>query len=58
MTPGRAHNPEGAKHIVVSYKAADGAILAVARHMYKIVCYADSVSGRLQVDQAATVGGK
>jgi hypothetical protein len=58
MTPGRIHDPEGAKIVVVSFKTAAGAILADQRHTYKIVCFKDNDNGRLKVDTAATIGGK
>ena len=58
MTPGRFKDPEGAKHIVIAYKTTEGAISAVARHMYNIVYHVDLASGRLQVDQAATARRK
>ena len=58
MPPGRVHDPEEAKHIVISYKTTEGTISAVDMHMYKIVNHVDPASGRLQVDQAAIAGGK
>jgi hypothetical protein len=58
MTPGRIKDPEGAKTVVVSFKTATGAILAVHRQTYKIVSFRDINSGRLRVDTAATTGGK
>ncbi len=58
MTPGRIQDPEGAKTVVVSFKTAAGAILAVQRQAYKIVCFRDIDSGRLRVDTSATIGGK
>ena len=57
MTPGKIHDPEGAKTYVVSFKTAAGAILAVQRHTYKIVKFRDITSERLIVDTAATIGG-
>ena len=58
MTPGRIQDPEGAKTIVVSFKTAAGAILAVQRRTYKIVCFRDIDNGRLKVDTSTTIGGK
>jgi hypothetical protein len=58
MTPGRIHDPEGAKTVVVSFKTATGAILAVQRKTYKIVSFRDINSGRLRVDTVTTTGGK
>jgi hypothetical protein len=58
MTPGRIQDPEGVKIVVVSFKTAAGAILAVQRQTYKIVCFRDSDNGRLRVDTIATIGGK
>jgi hypothetical protein len=50
MTPGRIQDPEGAKAVVVSFKIAAGAILAVRRQPYKIACFEDIDIGRLRVD--------
>ncbi len=58
MTPGRIQDAEGAKIMVISYKTTPGAILAVQRQTYKIVCFKDVTSGRLKVDMDATAGGK
>ncbi len=58
MTPGRIQDPEGAKTVVVSFKTAAGAILAVQRQTFKIVSFKDPNNGRLRVDTAATTGGK
>ncbi len=57
MTPGRLQDPERAKTIVVSLKTAAGAILAIQRQTYKIVCFRDTNNGRLRVDTTTTVGG-
>ncbi len=58
MTPGRIQDPEGAKIMVISFKTSPGATLAVQRQTYKIVCFRDATSGRLEVDLDATTGGK
>jgi hypothetical protein len=58
MMPGRNQDPEGAKTVVVSFKTAAGAIIAVQRQTFKIVCFKDMDNGRLRVDTAATIGGK
>jgi hypothetical protein len=58
MTPGRIQDPEGANTVVVSFKTIAGAIIAVQRHTFKIVCFKDMDNGRLRVDTAATIGGK
>ena len=58
MTPGRINDPEGAETVVVSFKTASGAILAVQRHTYKIVSFMDNDNDRLRVDTTATIGGK
>jgi hypothetical protein len=55
MTTGRIHDPEGAKTIVILFKSAAGAILAIQRHTFKIVRFNDS--GRLRVNPNATAGG-
>ncbi len=54
MTPGRIHDREGAKKVVVSFKTATGAILAVQRQTYKIVSFRDNDNGRLRVDTSTT----
>jgi hypothetical protein len=58
MTPGRIQDPEGAKIMVIFFKTTPGAILAIQRPTYKIVCFKDTISGRLKVDLDATAGGK
>jgi hypothetical protein len=58
MTPGRIHDPEGAKTIVVSFKTTTGAILAVQRQTYKIVCFRDIDNIRLRVDTTTRVRRK
>ena len=58
MTPDRIQGPEGAKTIVVSFKTATGAIIAVQRETFKILCFKDVDNGRLRVDTTATIGGK
>ena len=58
MTPGRIHDPEGAKAVVVSFKTVAGAILALHRQTYKIMCFRDIDSGRLRVGTTTTVGEK
>jgi len=58
MTPGRIQDPKGAKIVVVSIKTSVGAILAVHRQTYKIVCFQASVGGCFGVDTPTTTGGK
>ncbi len=58
MTPGRVQDPEGAKHIVISYMTIARSLTTVARHLYKVVCYVDPASCCLHVDQATVTGGK
>ncbi len=43
---------------MVSFKTATGAIIAVKRQTFKIVCFRDPDNGRLRVDTLATIGGK
>jgi hypothetical protein len=57
MTPDRIQDPKGSKTIVVSFKTAAGAILAIQRQSYKIVCFRDMDNGRLRVDTTIKVGG-
>jgi hypothetical protein len=58
MTPGRIHDPEGAKTVIISFKIAARAITPIHKQTYKNVCFKDSTRGRLRVDLAATAGGK
>ena len=58
MTPGRIQDPEGAIIVVISFKTTPGAILAVQRQTYKIVCFRDATNGRLKVNLDATTKGK
>ena len=59
LTPGRVHDPEEVKTVVVSFKTSTtGAILVVQRQTYKIVYFRDRDNGRLRVDTIATVGAK
>ena len=58
MTLNRIQDPEGANTVVVSFKTAAGAILAVPRHTYKIVSFNDNDTGRLIVVTTTTIGGK
>jgi len=54
MTPRRIQDPEGAKTVVVSFKTTAGAVAAIHKQTYKIVCFGDAAGGRLRVDTAAT----
>ena len=58
MTPCKIKDPEGAKTLVISFKTATGAVEAIHKETYKIVCFGDAAGGRLRVDATATVGGK
>ena len=58
MPTGRVQDPEGAKTIILSYKTAAGAVAAMQRQKLKIVCFTNTHTGRLRVDNPATVGGK
>ena len=58
MSLGRIQDPEGAKTVVVSFKTAAGAVAAIHKQIYKIVCFGDAAGGRLRVDAAATSRGK
>jgi len=58
MSTGRVQDPEGAKTIILSYKTAAGAVAAIQRHNFKIVCFTDTNTCRLMVDTPATLGGK
>jgi len=58
MSTGRIHDPEGAKTLILSFKTATGAALAISRQNIKLVCFADVTTGRLRVDADASTGGK
>jgi len=58
MSTGRVQDPEGAKTIILSYKTAARAVAAIQRQNLKIVCFTDSHTGMLRVDNPATMGGK
>jgi len=58
INPGRIQDPERAKTSVISFKTATGAVAAIHKQTYKIVCFGDATSGRLRVDKTATTGGK
>jgi hypothetical protein len=58
MTTGRIQDPEGAKTTIISFKTAAGAVAAIHRQTYKIICFRDATRGRLRVDTAATTDGK
>ncbi len=58
MTPGRIQDPEGAKIMVIFFKTTPGAISAVQRQTFKIVCFRDAINDRLKVDMDSTTGGK
>ncbi len=58
MSTGRIQDPEGAKTVILSFKTAAGAALAISRQHNKLVCFADVTIGRLRVDADATAGGK
>ena len=42
MSTGRVQDPEGAKTIIHSYKTATGAVAAIHRQNFKIVCFTDT----------------
>ena len=58
MTPGRIQKPEGANIVIISFKTAIGAITAIHKQSYEIVCFKGSTRGRLRADLAATTRGK
>jgi hypothetical protein len=51
MSPRRIHDPEGAKHLIISYQTAAGAIAAISRHRSPLMTYKDALTGRLKVDE-------
>lgn len=58
MSTGRIQDPERAKTVILSFKTAAGAALAISRQNIKLICFADVTTGRLRVDADATAGGK
>jgi len=44
--------------VIISFKTAAGAVAAIPKQTYKIVCFKDASRDRLRVDVAATTGGK
>jgi hypothetical protein len=56
MFPGRVQDPEGAKTIVLNYKLAAGAIVAMVKHMFLLTCYNEKHTGRMRLDAALTSG--
>jgi hypothetical protein len=58
MSTGRVKDPERAKTIILSYKTAARAVAAIQRQNLKIVCFTDTNTSRLRVDNPATMGGK
>ena len=47
MSPRRVKNPKGAKFIVLSYKAAAGALAIIIKHRFFITCFTKEDSRRL-----------
>jgi hypothetical protein len=58
MTPGRIQDLEGAKPVIILFKTIIGAVAALHKQTYKIVCFKNTSRGRLRVDAAATTVGK
>jgi hypothetical protein len=56
MSPGRVHDPEGAKTLVISYTSTTGATTTVIKRRFQITCYTEPETRRLRVDPALTVG--
>ena len=57
MSTRRIEDPEGDKTIILSYKSATGAAIAISGPNTKIGCFADTHTGRPKVDKNATAGG-
>jgi hypothetical protein len=57
MSPGRIQDPEGAKHLVISYQTAAGGIAGIIRNKFPLVTYKDALNGKLKVDEKMTAGG-
>ncbi len=58
MSTRRIQDPDGAKKVIMSFKTAAGAAMAISRQNIKLICFADVTTRRLQVDAFATTGGK
>ncbi len=56
MTPGRAQDSEGAKTLVVSFRTAAGAVAAISKHRFQIICAKNEDTRRLKVDFQLTEG--
>ena len=56
MSPGFIQDPEGAKHLVISYQIAAGAISTISRHRFPLMTYKDALTCRLNVDEKMTPG--
>ena len=56
MSPGRVHDPAGAKIIVLSYKTVAGAVASVIKHRFVITCFTEAETGRLRLDPVLTTG--
>ena len=57
MSTGRIQDPEGAKHLVISYQTAAGAIATISMHKFPIMTYKDALTGKLKVDENMRAGG-
>ena len=51
MSNGRIQDPEGAKHLVISYQTATGALTTICRHTFPVMTYKDALTGKLKVDE-------
>jgi hypothetical protein len=56
MSSGRIQDPEGAKHLVISYRTAAGAIAIISKQKFPIMTYKDALTGKLKVDENMTAG--
>jgi hypothetical protein len=54
MSPGRIQDPEGAKHLVISYQTAAGAIATISRHRFPMMTYKEALTCRLKVEEKVT----
>ncbi len=58
-SPGRAHDPEGARKIVISFKTSTcGVVVVVIRHKFPLVRHMGSQSGRVRMDANYSTGAK
>jgi hypothetical protein len=51
LSLGRIQDPEGAKHLAISYRIASGAVAAIVRNTFPLMTYKDALTSKLKVDE-------